>query len=68
MKTTTRSTAVHPQLPVPLRQPRQLSISFETPAIRGLGTEHRAAVLQALAALLLEAATAHLPEDDDVEP
>lgn len=67
MKTTIRRATMQPRLPELLQQPRQLSIAFETLALRGLGAEQRAAVIQALATLLLQAADVHLPEDDDVE-
>ena len=67
MKTTTRSAAAQLKLPTPLQQPRQLNIAFETPALMDLGADQRTTAIQALAAMLLQAAGVHLLEDDDVE-
>ena len=67
MKATKRPAPAQPRLPAPLQQPRQLSIAFETRAPVGLAADQRIAVLQALTAVLLQAADVHLAEDDDVE-
>ena len=67
MKATTRSGPVRPKLSAPVQPPRQLSIAFETEALQGLAAEQRTAVLQALTAVLLQAAGVHLEEDDDAE-
>jgi hypothetical protein len=44
-----------------------LSIAFETRALLGLAAEQRTTALQALTAVLLQAAGVHLAEDDDAE-
>ena len=67
MKMNTRSVATPLMLLAPLQQPGQLSIAFETPAIAGLTAEQRGAALQALAAMLLQAAGSPLAEGDDVQ-
>lgn len=51
-----------------LPQLRQLSIAFDTPVLLGLPDEQRAAAVQALATLLLQASGAHPAEEDDVQP
>ena len=66
MKTTTRSTPAQ-LLPPPPVQQRQLTITFETPALLGLAADHRAAAIRTLAAMLMQARDVHLPEDDDAE-
>lgn len=65
MKTVTIPTPRHPLLAAQLE--RQLSIAFETPVLMGLAADQRAAAVQALAAMLLQAAGIQLQEDDDVE-
>ena len=67
MKTFPRPAVTQSKLPTPVQHPRQLSIAFETTALCGLSAEQRTTVRQALAALLLQAADVHPPEDDDVE-
>ena len=65
MKTaTTRSTPAQPMLPVLAQQSHQLSIAFETAALEGLATDHRAAAIRTLAVMLLQAAGVPLEDDD----
>jgi len=67
MRTTTRPAPAQSKLAAPLQRPRQLSIAFETRALLGLAAEQRTTALQALTAVLLQAAGVHLAEDDDAE-
>ena len=69
MKTTTTPVPApaQPKLSPSLQRPRQLSIAFETPALQGLTAARRTTAIQALTAVLLQAAGVHLAEDDDVE-
>lgn len=67
MKTSPRPAPARPKLSAPVQEPRQLSIAFETRALAGLAAEQRTTALQALTAVLLQAAGVHLAEDDDVE-
>ena len=67
MKTISRPAPAQQMLAAPLQQPRQLSIAFETPVLMGLAAEQRTAAVHVLAEMLLQAAGAHLREDDDAE-
>lgn len=67
MKTVMRPTPLHPLLAATRQQGRQLSIAFETPVLLGLAADQRATAVQALAAMLLQAAGVQLQGDDDVE-
>lgn len=48
-------------------QPRQLCIAFETQVLQGATPEQRAAAVQALVAVLMQAGGVHEPEADDVQ-
>jgi hypothetical protein len=53
--------------PRPLQAQRQLSMSFESPAIQDMDPSDRAKVVAQLASLLLHAAGVQAGGDDDVE-
>ncbi len=67
MKTPTTPAPAQPKSLPPLQRPRQLNIPFQTPALQGLTAERRTTAIQALTAVLLQAAGVHLAEDDDDE-
>ena len=54
-----------PTIPGPPSEPRQLSMSLDTPKLRGLSQMEREAVVVALAGLLLEAAANPAEEEND---
>ncbi|MBT2322245.1 hypothetical protein J7E62_07760 [Variovorax paradoxus] len=62
----TQTTQMRLEPPVPM-SPRQLSMAFDTPVLRGIEPSERASAIAQLAILLLQAAGVHQTGADDGE-
>ena len=57
-------TTASPDLPLP---PRQITLAFESPVLRGLSPSERSIVTERLVSLLIQAAEPARPEDSNEE-